>query len=173
MGVCSFTSLSYFQWFINLQRRIQIENPCQSKSNMWVQPGMCPFSNSHAFMKWLHWICINAGFGTGDSSQSPEPRAKQSFLPQEQAWWHSCVWGCRCVSTLLTCVYPSLPENGWLRTASPRQLYPQKLWNILLLVQHVWKMKMKEFWYIQMVYICYYRYVHSRIVQEKQAQLAD
>lgn len=134
---------------------------------MWAQPWKCLFSNSHAVMKWLPWVCINSGFETGNSSHPADRSAqqKQSFLLLMQAWWHSHVRGCRCVSTLLTSVYPSQSENrsgSGLATISTETLeYPSTL-------QYAWKMKIKEFWYIQMVYICYYRHVNSRIVREKQ-----
>lgn len=111
MGVCSFTSLRYFQCFIALQRQIQTKTPCQSKSDLWVQPWKCLFSSSHAFMRWLPWECMNAGFGTGHSSHPADHCAQQSCLLPEQAWWPSHVSGCRCVSTLLTSVYPPQLET--------------------------------------------------------------
>lgn len=173
MGVCSFTSLRYFQWFINLQRRIQIEKPLPVKE----QPASSAMKVSFFQLPCLHEVatlnmhkCWLWDWGLLPVS-SPLCKAELS-APRAGLMALMCLRLQMC-QHILTCVYPSLPENrGGSGLQDPGScIHRGYLWNILLLVQHVWRMKMKEFWYIQMVYICYYRHVHSRIVQEKQHSL--
>lgn len=127
MGVCSFTSLRYFQWFRNLQRGIQRESPCQSNSNMWAQPWSCLFFKSHAFKKCQPPVCINAGFGTGDSPSSwPQCKAELS-APRARLMALMCLRLQVCQHTAHLCVSITVRKQGWLSSAWPRQQYQQAL----------------------------------------------
>lgn len=83
MEVCSFTSLRHFQWFISVQRGVQIET-CWCKSTMWVQPWKCLFSSSCAFMKWVRTLqsASMLALGPGTPPVLPTTVQRGTFCPK-------------------------------------------------------------------------------------------
>lgn len=59
-------------------------------------------------MQWLHWICINAGFETGDS---PNPLCKAELFAPRAGWWYLWISGCRCVAHCSPVCNPTQPKN--------------------------------------------------------------